>query len=114
MDDKETWRAQMYKGLAELALLSILRQGPKYGLELLMALRDQASMEVAEGSIYPLLHRLEKAGWIKAEWRHDEGASHPRKYYLLSDEGHVTCQLMADEFAKLSTGLNRVIGNSHD
>ncbi|MGZ3299287.1 MAG: PadR family transcriptional regulator, partial [Asticcacaulis sp.] len=44
-------------------------------------------LDLAEGTLYPLLHRLEKAGLIEAEWRIEAGASHPRKYYGLTAAG---------------------------
>ena len=83
----ESRRTQMYKGVLELALLSLLRDGPQYGLKILDALRDEAGLDLAEGTLYPLLHRLEKGGLIASEWRHEQGASHPRKYYGLTDAG---------------------------
>jgi PadR family transcriptional regulator PadR len=112
MNDTESWKIQMYKGLSELALLSLLRRRAHYGLELLTALRDEAAMDVSEGSIYPLLHRLEKAGWIGSEWRHEASATHPRKYYKLSQEGEATCTRMTQEWQALVHGLAHVIGEN--
>ena len=71
--------AQVLKGLAEFAVLSILSDGPHYGLSILERLRDEAGLDVAEGSIYPLLHRLERAGTVVAEWRLDSEQDRPRK-----------------------------------
>ncbi|EGF92305.1 transcriptional regulator PadR-like family protein [Asticcacaulis biprosthecium C19] len=83
----ESRRTQLYKGVLELALMSLLDRGPQYGLRILDELRDEAGLDLAEGTLYPLLHRLEKAGFIQAEWRHEAGASHPRKYYGLTASG---------------------------
>ncbi|ESQ74218.1 PadR family transcriptional regulator [Asticcacaulis sp. AC402] len=83
----ESRRTQLYKGVLELALLSLLDRGPQYGLRILDELRDGAGLDLAEGTLYPLLHRLEKAGFIQAEWRHEASASHPRKYYGLTPAG---------------------------
>ena len=83
----DTRRTQMYKGVIELALMSLLADGAEYGLRILDGLRTQAGLDLAEGTLYPLLHRLEKGGWIVAEWRHEIEASHPRKYYRLTSEG---------------------------
>ena len=83
----ESRRTQMYKGVLELALMSLLDKGAQYGLKILDQLREEAGLDLAEGTLYPLLHRLEKAALIQAEWRHEAGASHPRKYYALSPEG---------------------------
>jgi PadR family transcriptional regulator PadR len=80
-------RTQMYKGVIELALMSLLQDGAEYGLRILDGLRKEAGLDLAEGTLYPLLHRLEKGGLIVAEWRHEAEASHPRKYYRLTNEG---------------------------
>jgi len=80
-------RTQMYKGVIELALMSLLEDGAEYGLRILDGLRREAGLDLAEGTLYPLLHRLEKASLIVAEWRHEAEASHPRKYYRLTPEG---------------------------
>jgi PadR family transcriptional regulator PadR len=84
---QESRRTQMYKGVLELALMSLLKEGPQYGLKMLDCLREEAGLDLAEGTLYPLLHRLEKAGLVKAEWRLEDKASHPRKYYALTQAG---------------------------
>ena len=77
----ENRRTQMYKGVLELAVLSLLKDGAQYGLKILDRMRDKVGLDFAEGTLYPLLHRLEKAGLVKPEWRMEQGISHPRKYY---------------------------------
>ena len=83
----ESRRTQMYKGVLELALMRLLRDRPQYGLRILDQLHEVAGLDLSEGTLYPLLHRLEKAALIKAEWRHEADASHPRKYYGLTPAG---------------------------
>ena len=99
-------RTQMYKGVLELALMSLLSQGAQYGLRILDQLRDEAGLDLAEGTLYPLLHRLEKAGLIAAEWRHEAGASHPRKYYGLTDAGAADLSDQRRVWLDLTTRLN--------
>ncbi|MGA7673792.1 MAG: PadR family transcriptional regulator [Rhizomicrobium sp.] len=83
----ENRRTQMYKGVLELAVLSLLKDGAQYGLKILDRMRDEVGLDLAEGTLYPLLHRLEKAGLVKPEWRMEQGISHPRKYYTLTKAG---------------------------
>jgi PadR family transcriptional regulator, regulatory protein PadR len=99
-------RTQMYKGVLELALLSLLKDGAQYGLKILDALRDEAGLDLAEGTLYPLLHRLEKAGLIAAEWRLELAASHPRKYYGLTDAGASELSEQSAAWLDLTTRLN--------
>ncbi len=97
--------AQWVRGVAELALLSLLGERPHYGLEMLDRLRGEASLPIAEGTIYPLLHRLERAGFVTAEWR-IEGNKRPRKYYALTEAGAAERAAQLGEWRRLSAGLD--------
>jgi PadR family transcriptional regulator PadR len=99
-------RAQFLKGLAELAMLSLLDEGPQYGLELLDRLRREAGIDLAEGTIYPLLHRLEKGEMTRSEWRLDQDGTRPRKYYALTDRGRKELASQLIEWRRLSTALS--------
>jgi DNA-binding PadR family transcriptional regulator len=74
---------EMRRGIVVLAVLSRLRQ-PEYGYSLRQALLERG-MPIEEGTLYPLLRRLEEQGLLTSEWRLDEGP--PRRYYRLSVEG---------------------------
>ena len=103
--DEGSRRAQLLKGLAELALLSLLRDGPQYGLAILDRLRLEGGLQLAEGTIYPLLHRLEKANCIRAQWRIEEAGTRPRKYYALTKAGSTELELLTSEWQKVSGAL---------
>lgn len=102
----EARKTQFLRGLMEIALLRLLQNGPEYGLEILERLRTDAGLNVAEGTIYPLLHRLEKSGTIKSEWRIDPGGGRPRRYYALTPEGIVEFNALAAEWRRISGTLN--------
>lgn len=97
---------QILKGLAELAVLSALDEGPRYGLSILDRLRNEAGLDVAEGSIYPILHRLERAGAIAAEWRLDADGARPRKYYELTKAGRSELKDSVAIWKRISQTLN--------
>jgi len=99
----------MYKGVLELALMSLLEDGAQYGLKILDSLREGAGLDLAEGTLYPLLHRLEKAGLIAAEWRHEASASHPRKYYGLTPAGTAELKDQSETWLDMTTRLNRFL-----
>lgn len=80
------WEVQLRKGCVELATLASLWSGPLYGLEMLRRLEYCSGLVIAEGTIYPLLGRLERAGMVRAEWV-ETGLGHPRKYYTLTPAG---------------------------
>jgi len=102
----EKSRTQLYKGVTELALLSLLRSSAQYGLKILDQLRQEAGLDLAEGTLYPLLHRLEKQGLIRSEWRNRNDASHPRKYYALTRSGQIELNVQQSDWLALSTKLN--------
>lgn len=99
-------QAQLLKGIAELGLLSLLSEREHYGLEILARLREEAGLAVAEGTIYPLLHRLQRAGLTRADWRVVAGTSRPRKYYALSAAGRRELASMEAQWRELAAGLN--------
>ncbi len=70
-----------------MLVLSVLRDGEKYGLELIKLLKDEHGFELAEGTLYPLLNRLRMDGAVIAKWDHNAGTGHPRKNYSLTKQG---------------------------
>lgn len=85
-DANVKWEVQLRKGCVELATLASLWSGRLYGLEMLRRLEYCSGLVVSEGTIYPLLSRLERAGLVEAEWV-ETGLGHPRKYYTLTPAG---------------------------
>lgn len=79
-------RGHWLRGLLDLCVLALLRDGESYGYELAQALHASGLGEVQGGTLYPVLLRLQRAGLVTTSWR--EGESGPaRKYYRLSDAG---------------------------
>lgn len=103
-------RRELARGTAELAVLSVLAQGRHYGYALLKQLQAirGAEFEVKEGTLYPLLHRLEDAGHIAGEW-HSEGRMPPRKYYVLTDSGKARLGLLVSEWRNLIASVQRLL-----
>jgi PadR family transcriptional regulator PadR len=102
---RDKHRTQIFKGMAELALLRLLNDGPEYGLRILDGLREAAGLKIAEGTLYPLLYRLEKGGFIAAEWRILDNASHPRKYYSLTEPGRAELETQLNDWLAISEKL---------
>src|SRR5215211_2639558 len=108
--DLSAWKAQLRKGAAELAVLAQLDRRESYGLELLERLQAAGGLELSEGSVYPLLNRLQKEGKIRGRWVEDPDATHPRKYYSLTDEGRALLAGMLAEWAQFEAGMRSIIG----
>ena len=87
--ETSAWRSQLRKGTLELAVLVLLRDQRRYGLELVEILND-SGLGVSEGSIYPLLARLKAEKKVATEWV-EEATGHAHKYYQLTARGRETC-----------------------
>ena len=107
------WEAQLRKGCLEMAILASLWHARLYGLEILRALSEKSELDVAEGTLYPILSRLKAEGLLESEWVEAE-AGHPRKYYWLTSPGRRRAQQMAgawNEFAgKLTLLVQPIVG----
>ena len=79
----DTFNQQLRRGSVILAVLSQLKE-EKYGYSLRICL-DQKGMEIDEGTLYPLLRRLESQGLLQSDWKIEEGR--PRRYYQLNSQG---------------------------
>lgn len=110
--DVEGWKAQMRRGAAELAILALLEKQERYGLELLEVLRSSPEIGVADGTIYPLLSRLEKEGRIASRWAPDLGAGPPRKYYRLAPAGAESLAAMRPIWAAFRKQLDAILGDA--
>jgi PadR family transcriptional regulator PadR len=82
----ENWQEQLRRGGLELAVLLVLSDARRYGLDIIRHLEEFTDLVVNEGTVYPLLARLTRDGLVKSEWVAD-GAPHPRKYYELTRTG---------------------------
>ncbi len=102
-------RRELARGTAELAVLSILDSDRRYGYELLKLLRQVGDgvLEIKEGTLYPLLHRLEDAEQILATWE-VEGRAKPRKYYAITPAGRSHLALLRAEWNSLVDGMRRL------
>src|SRR3954468_10593018 len=107
--DLAAWKAQIRKGAAELAVLATLDRGECYGVELLEQIHGVGGLELSEGSIYPLLNRLQKEGKIRGRWVEDADAAHPRKYYQLTDEGRGLLAGMVAEWVQFESGMRQIL-----
>ena len=79
-------RAQLRKGTLEGCILKIIAREPTYGYAIASTLRESGFADLTEGTLYPLLLRLERKELILAEYRAGHGGP-SRKYYILTDDG---------------------------
>ncbi|MFC4603669.1 PadR family transcriptional regulator [Rhodococcus kronopolitis] len=100
-------RSLVLRGVLDLCLLSLLREGPIYGYELTERLAER-DLLVAGGSSYPLLARLEKAGLVESESR-PSSSGPPRKYYSVTELGLDALEDGATEWLTLASSVNSLL-----
>ena len=99
------------RGHLDLLLLSVLGDaGPVHGYAVITALRDRSggAFDLPEGTVYPALQRLERAGLVVSRW--DETAPRRRRVYELTDEGGRARAAKKQEWRGFSLGVQAVIG----
>ncbi|MEA2452785.1 MAG: PadR family transcriptional regulator, regulatory protein PadR [Actinomycetota bacterium] len=101
---------ELSRGTTELAVLALIDARKRYGYDLLSSLgsASDGSIAIKEGTLYPVLHRLEDAGYIAASWE-AEGRSAPRKYYSITKEGKARLGALRTEWQRLSAGMERLL-----
>lgn len=109
MARRESRRSQLLRGVLDLCLLAVMEEGPAYGYEMTKRLRARGLSIVGEGSIYPLLGRLEREGLVETHRAASEGGP-PRKYYQPSPEGRRALAAGVSEWRAARDALDAVLG----
>jgi transcriptional regulator len=106
-DDK---RLELLQGTLDMLILRILQWGPQHGHGIGQAIRAQTDdlLQVETGSLYPALHRLEKRGWLKAQWAISE-ANQRAKYYRLTAAGQAQLSRERDKWSQLVDAIGRIL-----
>lgn len=106
-------RSQLLKGILEGCILSIISQEATYGYELSVKLQDFGLDDVSEGSIYPILLRLQREGEIIGEMRKSD-AGPKRKYYQLTDYGQESLEEFIKQWELLKIPVDKILDNRRE
>src|SRR5574339_873034 len=106
-DSLENVILELRRGVIVLAVLSQLGQ-EQYGYSLLKLLSDMG-LEVDQGTLYPLLRRLENQGLLQSVWKLEE--SRPRRYYVISSEGKKMLPRLKKEWTSIVEIMDRMLGH---
>ena len=99
---------QMLKGILDGCLLSIIKEGEIYGYELAAKLESYGFHSFSEGTIYPLLLRMQKEGLVSTTLRKST-AGPKRKYYSLTEKGEQELEQFIVRWTQLSSSVNNVL-----
>ena len=102
------WEAQLRKGCLELVILAVLWHKRLYGLEILRSLDELSGLQLAEGTLYPILLRLKQEGLLESSWV-EADAGHPRKYYWLTPVGRERTRKMIASWNEFSQAISDLL-----
>jgi PadR family transcriptional regulator PadR len=107
-DAKSAPIAQMRRGTLEFCVLALLRDGERYGFDLVKALGEVEGMVTSEGTIYPLLSRLRRDRLVETTWR-ESPTGPPRRYYRITDGGRAALDSFAAEWVRFRNAVDHLL-----
>lgn len=108
-DELDRWSKEVKRGAVTLAILSLLSKKRAYGYEVVKLLDVKMSfLALEQGTVYPLLRRLEKRELLKSEWDYEDPTK-PKKYYTVTQEGLKALGAMSQTWSILSREMREVV-----
>ncbi len=106
------FKKQFKKGLLELVILQLLTEDNHYGYSLIQEVNDRTNdtLELKEGTLYPIMYRLEDQKLVDNYWEtKEEGRSKPRKYYRITTLGKEKYREMLHDYLEITSSLSRIL-----
>ena len=101
---------ELKRGSLELIVLHLLAPGEAYGYEIVSKLTadTNGTLEVTDGTLYPVLYRLERGGFVAVRWETPERGV-PRKYYRLTDAGRLELARLTHEWTSFAKAMSKLL-----
>src|SRR5262252_6033633 len=108
--DSRQNRVEILQGTLDMLILQTLQWGPRHGhgIGQLLRARSRDALQLEHGSLYPALHRLEREGWLAAEWKRSE-ANRRAKYYRLTAAGRRQLSREQSNWRKIVRAITRIM-----
>jgi len=106
---REGSAAQLRRGVLEFCVLALLRDGERYGFELVQRLSEIEGLVTTEGTLYPLLGRLRREGVVETTWR-ESPSGPPRRYYRLTVAGKSVLAAFTHDWTRFRDGVDLLLG----
>ncbi|MCM1174386.1 MAG: PadR family transcriptional regulator [Blautia sp.] len=108
---QEKYERQMKKGVLDMLVLRLLLDEKKYGYQLIAEIRKKGGdiFCLKEGTLYPILYRLEEEGLIESRWSEAENRQQPRKYYLMTDKGRRALEEMYRVWRRIADSVDELM-----
>ena len=113
---KSRFSSELVRSSTDLVILALLRDRPMYGYEILVSLSDRGNgeFEFKQGTLYPLLYRLEREGWIRAKWE-TPASGKKRKVYSVTPEGMRVHEARVEQWHRFTRAVNSLLKDcSHE
>lgn len=109
MNDK--YERQMKKGVLDMLVLQLLEKEPRYGYQLIQEMTEKSRnvFTLKEGTLYPVLYRLEDEQLVESRWSESVGKQVPRKYYQITDKGHIALKEIYRIWQQISEGICHIM-----
>jgi DNA-binding PadR family transcriptional regulator len=105
----QRWSTEIKRGAVSLAIMAVLHDQPAYGYEIVKRLESKAQfLQLEQGTVYPLLRRLEKRDLLEATWNYEDPQK-PKKYYAATDQGKIALQKMITAWKSLSNEMAAIL-----
>jgi PadR family transcriptional regulator PadR len=109
-DDRKGIARELRRGSLELVVLHLLSLGEAYGYEIVTSLaeRTDGALEITDGTLYPVLYRLERAGYVAVRWETPQRGV-PRKYYRLTKAGQAELANLTHEWNTFASAIGKLL-----
>lgn len=105
---------ELKKGSAELLVLSLVEARPRHGYDIAKCIETESNgtLKFHAASLYPLLYRLERKGWIEGRW-HEQAGQRRRRMYKLTRDGRKILAAQRNGWQQFVKAINRITGGEH-
>lgn len=107
----EKYGRQMKKGVLDMLVLKLLEKEAKYGYQLISELKEKTKgfFSLKEGTLYPILYRLEGEGLVESRWSEPKGKQVARKYYRITDAGQKALPEIAGIWKQMEKSIQYIM-----
>ena len=107
----EKYERQMKKGVLDMLVLKLLQPEAKYGYRIIQEMKERSeeTFLLKDGTLYPILYRLEEDGLVVSEWSTAEGKQVSRKYYAITEEGEKALEEIEAVWKRISDGILKIM-----
>lgn len=108
---KGNWSAQLKKGSLQLCVMALLSKEEMYGYEIIKALQTESDgfFDLKEGTLYPILYRLEDKKYVKSQWLQKDKSKPPRNYYAITAAGKKALKEATKDFHEMVKSTEKIL-----